>query len=202
MPTVTTTTLPGHLCGNGAANACGSIAGQVVNVATKTPLAGVAVSTSNGRSASTDDYGFYSFDGLATGSLVVKFVKKGYATNYKRVQVSTGQAVPLPVLMKEAGTPQIVNAAAGGTFSAGDSLVRLTGGSLRAADGHPVTGEVELVVTKADASTGDVMSFPGSFERAIDTGGQMVQLDDRVHPARQCAAAIRRRRGHPLVGVR
>src|SRR5262249_29718334 len=139
----------------------------------KTPLAGVAVSTSNGRSASTDDNGFYSFDGLATGSLVLKFVKDGYATNYKRVEGATGQAVPLPVLMKEAGTPQMVDAVAGGTFRAGDSLVSLTRDSLRTADGQPVTGEVELAVTKADASTDDVLSFPGSFETAIDAGGQM-----------------------------
>src|SRR5437867_6886396 len=64
-PTVTTTTLPGPLCGNGAANACGSIAGQVVNVATKTPLAGVAVSASSGRAASSGDYGSDECDGRA-----------------------------------------------------------------------------------------------------------------------------------------
>jgi hypothetical protein len=163
-----------------ALNGCpgaGQVAGQVVDVNTKQPLAGVAVSTSNGRSTSTDDNGFYSFEALPAGSLVLAFARSGYATNHKQVQVTEGPPVPLCVLMKEAGTPQTVNAASGGTFTEGDSRLQLAGGSLRTQGGQPVAGEVDLVVTKADPSTADVMSFPGSFETAMDTGGQMVQLE-------------------------
>lgn len=163
-----------------ALNGCpgsGQVAGQVVDVNTKQPLAGVAVSTSNGRSTSTDENGFYSFERLPAGSLVLTFARSGYATNHKRVQVAEGAPLPLCVPMKEAGAPQTVNAASGGTFVEGDSRLQLAAGSLRRADGEPVVGQVELVVTKADPSTSDVMSFPGSFETAMDTGGRTVQLE-------------------------
>lgn len=154
----------------------GKLAGQVVDV-NGTPLFGVAVATDSGLSATTDDNGFYSFDRLPAGTVVARFAKAGFATNVKRLDVAADQAAVACVVMAEAGTPQMIDAATTGTYTAKDSRVTIEGGSLMMPDGTMAEGEVELVVTKVDPSTNEVMTFPGSFETAMDTSGATVQLE-------------------------
>jgi hypothetical protein len=160
---------------NGPAAGFGRLAGQVVDVAGR-PLIAARVSVGSTRSASTDENGFFSFEGLDEGTAVVKIAKSGFAPSAKRVVVS-GDAAVSCVMLAEAGPPQMIDPRAAQTIQAADSMVSISAGSLAMPDGSAVTDPVQVVVTKIDPSTPDVMTFPGSFEDAMNMAGVAVQLE-------------------------
>ena len=84
--------------GNGSdptADGPGVLIGRVVQVDGE-PLAGAAVTLDNGRSASTDDNGFYSFPELNVGDEVIAaFRKPGYTPTAKAMTVTPHDAAPL-----------------------------------------------------------------------------------------------------------
>ncbi len=150
------------------------LAGQVSSLAAK-PIAGAVVSLSDGRSSSTDDNGFYSFDGLSAGSrVVVSFRAAGFASTSRAFVVGGG---PGCVLMAEAAETVTISADVSSTQRSGDSAVTLAAGSLVDGSGTAVTGDVELTATFLDPSTGGVMAFPGSFEDAETAAGGATTLE-------------------------
>jgi hypothetical protein len=154
----------------------GSIGGQVVDVDTLAPLSGASVSF-GGRSTGTDDNGFYSFEDVAAGTLIVTYESAGYAGSTKRIELADGDNQIVSVMLKRAGAVQMVDPSQDETLVEGDSRLTIRANTLRKANGQPVSGPVEVVITKADVSTADVLSFPGSFEMAVDEGGSPVQLE-------------------------
>ena len=172
-PTSTPTATPTEPAGTET----GSLGGQVVDVSTREAISGATVALDTGGSATTDANGFYSFEDVPAGAIIASFSKDGYANSTKRVDVAEGDARILCVMLKEEGAPQMLDTARDEMLVEGDSSVTIRARSLQRNDGSPVTGEVELVVTKIDPSTDDVMSFPGSFEMAMNTDGNMVQLE-------------------------
>ncbi len=164
--------------GGGTDGVGGVLLGQVSSV-DGDPIAGVAVSLANGRSASTEDNGIYSFSGLTAGeTIVTAFRKSGFAATVKALDVAEADsAVPARVIMVPAANTVTISADDGATQRSGDSAVTIPPGSLVDADGNPVTGDVELTATFIDPSTDEVEAFPGSFDDAQTEGGEDVTLE-------------------------
>lgn len=153
-----------------------SIGGQVVDVDGFAPLAGVIV-TSGDLSTATDANGFYSFEGLPAGTVILGYEKTGYAASTKRLEVSPEENLIVGVMLKRAGAEQSLDPTQDETLVEGDSRLTVRANTLRKANGEAVDGPVDVVITKADVATGDVLSFPGSFEMAVDQDGAGVQLE-------------------------
>jgi hypothetical protein len=156
--------------------AFGKLAGQVVDVAGR-PLVAARVSVGTTRSASTDENGFFSFDGLAPGATVVKVARSGFAASAKRIQVSEGAAAVECIMLADAGPAQMIDPQATARLQAADSMVTINPGTLTTSDGRVVAEPVQVVVSKIDPSTPAVMTFPGAFTEATNAAGARVQLE-------------------------
>ncbi|MFQ5414679.1 MAG: carboxypeptidase-like regulatory domain-containing protein [Phycisphaerae bacterium] len=156
----------------------GVLIGQVATLSGD-PIPGAAVTLSTGRSASTDDHGFYSFGDLQPGSSVVAtFRAVGFAPTVRAfAAVTADAATPACVLLAAAGDTVTVDAQTTSTQRSGASAVTLTAGSLASASGEPVTGSVELTTTFLDPSTAGVLAFPGAFDTARSDSGDVVTLE-------------------------
>ena len=70
----------GNVNGNGSGGDEGVLMGQVWSV-DGIPIPGVSVTLDNGRSASTEDHGFYSFSDLTPcDTIVAQFRRSGFAS--------------------------------------------------------------------------------------------------------------------------
>jgi len=156
----------------------GVVTGQVSGV-DGTPIAGVAVEIDYGRSASTDDNGFFSFANLPVGqNTIAQFRKEGFAATARQfTAAATGTQTPGCVIMARAAETVLIDAAASSTQRSGDSAVTIEAGTLVDEAGNPVTGEVALTATFIDPSTDGVLAFPGDFANAEAEGGETVQLE-------------------------
>lgn len=155
------------------------VIGQVSTVS-GSPIPAVGVTLASGASASTDDYGFYSFpiaDG-AGATVVARFNKTGFAPVSKTLTAQPVEtARPVPVHMAAVGVTVTLDSAQQTTTRTAGSAVTIPGHSLTDAAGRAVTGQVTLTVTHLDPSTDSVLAFPGSFGAARDISGNNVALE-------------------------
>jgi len=156
----------------------GVLMGQVWSV-DGTPLPGVAVTLNNGRSASTEDNGVYSFSDLTPGdTIVAKFRRTGYAATAKALEVQpSNAATPACIIMARAADTVTISADADITQRSGDSAVTISSGSLVDGSGKAVTGDVQLTATFLDPSTNAVQAFPGSFDGARSQEGEDTTIE-------------------------
>ena len=164
--------------GGGTSGDEGILLGQVWSLE-GAPIPGVAVTLNNGRSASTEDNGFYSFSDLTAGdSIVATFRRSGYASTAKSLTVQAANAAaPVCIIMASAADTVTISADVDTTQRSGDSAVTISAGSIVNANGDPVTGDVQLTATFLDPSTDEVQAFPGSFDDAESEAGQDVSIE-------------------------
>jgi hypothetical protein len=164
--------------GGGGGGGAGLVVGRVSG-ADGQPVANAAVTLSVGRSSTTDENGFFSFEDFDPGEVVVaRFNASGFADTAKSVlAVPRDTATPVCVFMAEAAPSAMINADAGATQRSGNSAVTFEGGALVGENGQAVSGMVELTATYIDPSGESVMTFPGSFQDAMTESGQNVILE-------------------------
>ncbi len=164
--------------GEGPGVTGGLLTGQVSST-DGSAIASVSVFLDNGRSASTDSNGFYSFSGLTEGvTIIARFSKDGFASTTKAFTIEEDDSTPGCVIMAPAAQTVTLNVdTEDQTARSGDSAVTIETGSLVDQDGNPVTGMIELTATFIDPSTDEVMAFPGAFEDAMDDGNNEVTLE-------------------------
>ncbi|MBX3229426.1 MAG: carboxypeptidase regulatory-like domain-containing protein [Labilithrix sp.] len=139
------------------------------------PVAGVKVDV-GGKTAMSDASGQYTVQG-ATGELVVRFSKTGFADGLERITIGARNATQLDAVLLPAPAPVAISADTGGEVEGARGVkVVVPPNALVDKSGAPVTGSVDVVLTPLDPSNpSEVRAAPGDF--LAQSAGQPAMLE-------------------------
>ncbi|QFP75586.1 PKD domain-containing protein [Deinococcus sp. AJ005] len=138
-----------------------------------TPLSGVVV-TLSGNVGTTDALGVAQVSGDTGRLSLLKVARAGFMTQTVQTELKTGAAnATIQVTLRPLETVQTLNAATGGTLSAGSGAsVTVPANAFVDSSGNAVTGMVQAMLTPI---TGADVTFPGHGE-ALSAAGTRANL--------------------------
>jgi len=154
----------------------GVVMGKVTDTV-GTPLGGVTV-TVTGRTAATNEQGWFSISNVTPGDRVlVKFSKSGYAAIYQVTEVRVGGSSFVEAPMGAVDVSQSISTASGGTVTTSDGGgLEIGANSLVDSQGNSFTGTANVSLTVFDPSDDiEANAFPGEYI-GISAGGETVPI--------------------------
>jgi hypothetical protein len=154
-----------------------TVTGNVLDLATSLPLAGVVVTAPGAQPTTTDGDGNFTLDAESHDGLAVRATLEGYTTAVVRVSAdeasNDGFAPFVTITMKAVAATAQLDSAEGGTISdASGAQVTFPANAFITKEGQPVTGEVTVTITPINPyDPEDLLAFPGGFE-ALNADGE------------------------------
>jgi hypothetical protein len=120
---------------------------------------------STGASATTAANGRATVNVPVGSEQLLRVTKAGFAEQVQLVTVGSGGAALTAMLVARERAVTIAAIENGGSASGKHGIkVQFPPGALVNAQGQPVSGTIEMLMTPLDTSTSDVAAFPGAFE--------------------------------------
>ncbi len=139
---------------------------------------GDVIVTASGKTAETNDQGWFSISNVTEGDRVlVGFSKEGYAPTYRVVDVTSGESNFIETTMSTVDTTQTFRGDTGGTVSttSGGNL-DIEQNTLVDSQNNVYSGLVDVSLTVFDSTDeNDADAFPGEF-LGVDSTGEEVPL--------------------------
>lgn len=159
----------------GGVQAKGSLMGKVVDEK-GTAVSSVIVNIS-GKTAQTNDNGWFTLENVNAGESIVTLSKTGFATAYKKVSIKAGNTTFTDAVINKIDLVTAISAVNGGTVNnTKGAAVIIPTNALTDLNNNDYTGTANIQLTSFNASSeSDINAFPGNF-KGINLEGSIVDI--------------------------
>ncbi len=158
----------------------GPVVGRVKGMVTLpdgTGIEGVKVALVDTElTATTTSTGYYEFDEITPGDVMVQFTKRGYTSNTKDSVITGWETRTINARLLEVDGMGLVGNAAGGRVETTELRIDFPANSFVDMSGAAVSGDVQVSVTHIDPTTDEILAAPNDFTAMVSEEDTFVGL--------------------------
>jgi hypothetical protein len=140
------------------------------------PVTGAVVKTQD-KEVEVDARGMVLLEELTSTQFVLRVEAPGFVPHAREMTLEAGASSTVPIRLMRQGPPQRFDTSQASQVRSGGIKVSLPAGSLRDAEGNPVTGPADMHIAPIDPTTDAIHAAPGPLVGISAGDGEQVPLE-------------------------